>query len=110
MGFHNYIRKLDAKNFFDKTPLATTSLIKLLGSGCFSSAFLDANGHVFKIGLLADPSDSDFYKKYLNKPNKNFIVHYYSEIPVKIKNVVAVANSIILVFSPMRLSNLINYR
>ncbi len=27
-----------------------------------------------------------------------------------IKNVVAVANSIILVFSPMRLSNLINYR
>lgn len=83
MGFHEYIRKLDAKNFFEKTPLATTSLIKLLGSGCFSSAFLDEDGHVFKIGLLGDASDSDFYKEYLNKPNKNFIVHYYSEIPVE---------------------------
>ena len=82
MGFHEYIQKLDAKNFFDKTPLATTSLVKLLGSGCYSAAFLDENGHVFKIGLLGDASDSDFYKKYLNEPSKNFVVHYYSEIPV----------------------------
>jgi len=73
------LRELYRVGELNNTPLAKNSLQKFLGSGSYAVAFEDQDGHVIKCGEVRSENTTDkaFYKRYLKKPSKNFIVHYY---------------------------------
>jgi len=73
------IASVYANGLLNKTPLAEISLKTFLGAGSFAVAYEDNDGHVIKCGELrpGNSTEKAFYRKYLKKPSKNFIVHYY---------------------------------
>ena len=75
----NGLRQLSNFGELDDTPLAKIPLKKFLGAGSFAVAYEDSDGHVIKCGELrpGNSTEKAFYRKYLKKPSKNFIVHYY---------------------------------
>jgi len=71
-----------ANGLFDNTPLSQIHLKSFLGAGSFSAAFDDDDNHVIKCGGVRDgQSEQDFYNSFLEKPSKEFVVHYYKTFP-----------------------------
>lgn len=61
-----------------QSPLSNNSIVKLLGSGKFGSAYLLSNNHVFKIGDRG-PQDRKFFTHYRNNGSDDFKVFGYYE-------------------------------